>query len=67
MFAVVHRCEHLCDESKRRCRGRLKDYGNVLKRKGESGEAMDAEFSMFEMTRALQGCGGLLEKIRCVL
>ena len=52
----------------KRRQGKLKEHGDVLKKKGESEEAMDAEFSMFEMTRALEAVGGLLqEKIVCVM
>ena len=55
-FEAVHRCEHLGDESKRRRGEKLNEHGYVSKRKGESGDAMDAKFSMFEMTRVLEGC-----------
>ena len=40
-----------------RRREKFKELGDVLKRKGESGEAIDADFSIFEMTSALEGCG----------
>ncbi|KAJ8004355.1 hypothetical protein DPEC_G00158310 [Dallia pectoralis] len=47
---------HLCEESKMRRCEMLKQKGDVLLKKAVTGEVMDAEFTRFELTRALVGC-----------
>uniref|UniRef100_A0AAQ4RRK9 Reverse transcriptase domain-containing protein n=1 Tax=Gasterosteus aculeatus aculeatus TaxID=481459 RepID=A0AAQ4RRK9_GASAC len=55
-FAKVHSGEHLCEESKRRRCEILKQKGDVLHKKAGTEEVMDAEFTKFELTKALVGC-----------
>lgn len=53
----MHKVDNLSDEFKRRKEEKLRMHEGVYRKTCDSVESLDAGLTMFEITRALEGCG----------